>query len=183
MFRNDHEPTEMPNPEVVRVAQRRRFSAGEKLCILEEAEACTQPGEIGALLRREPVYSSYLSRWRQARDRGQAGQERSATLLSSTVIASPPARLPDPACLFAHLGLERSLTLLCTSLHMLNSSEALSYPYWHMRNPTRTRDFGSGGSSHSATCIVERQGTLVQYWGRLWAPICMPWSLERSSLT
>jgi transposase-like protein len=38
---------------------------------LEEAEACTEPGEIGALLRREGIYSSYLSRWRQARERGQ----------------------------------------------------------------------------------------------------------------
>ena len=71
MSRNGNERTEMPDPEVVPVAQRRRFSAGEKLRILEEAEACTEPGEIGALLRREAVYSSYLSRWRQARDGGQ----------------------------------------------------------------------------------------------------------------
>ena len=38
---------------------------------MEEAEACIGPGEIGALVRREGIYSSYLSRWRQARDRGQ----------------------------------------------------------------------------------------------------------------
>jgi transposase-like protein len=61
----------MPDPEVVPVAQRRQFTAKEKLRILEEADACTEPGEIGALLRREGIYSSYLSRWRQARDRGQ----------------------------------------------------------------------------------------------------------------
>ena len=71
MSRNGNERTEMPDPEVVPAAQRRRFTAGEKLRILEEAEACSEPGEIGALLRRERVYSSYLSRWRQARDRGQ----------------------------------------------------------------------------------------------------------------
>ena len=71
MSRNGNERTEMPDPEVVPAAQRRRFTAGEKLRILEEAEACSEPGEIGALLRREGVYSSYLSRWRQARDRGQ----------------------------------------------------------------------------------------------------------------
>jgi transposase-like protein len=53
------------------MAERRRFSAEEKLRIVEEADACTEPGEIGALLRREGIYSSYLSRWRQARDRGQ----------------------------------------------------------------------------------------------------------------
>jgi transposase-like protein len=49
----------------------RKFSREEKLRILEEADACTEPGEIGALIRREGIYSSYLSRWRQARDRGQ----------------------------------------------------------------------------------------------------------------
>jgi transposase len=71
MSRDGDERTEMPDPEVVPVAQRRRFTASEKLRILEEAEACTEPGEIGALVRREGIYSSYLSRWRQARDRGQ----------------------------------------------------------------------------------------------------------------
>lgn len=70
-FRDGDERTEMPDPEVVPAAERRRFSAGEKLRILEEAEDCTEPGEIGALVRREGIYSSYLSRWRQARDRGQ----------------------------------------------------------------------------------------------------------------
>jgi transposase-like protein len=53
------------------MAERRRFTAEEKLRVLEEADACTEPGEIGALVRREGIYSSYLSRWRQARDRGQ----------------------------------------------------------------------------------------------------------------
>ena len=71
MSGNDDERARMPDPEVVPLAERRRFTAGEKLRILEEAEGCTDPGEIGALLRREGIYSSYLSRWRQARDRGQ----------------------------------------------------------------------------------------------------------------
>jgi hypothetical protein len=44
MSRNGNERPEMPDPEVVPVAQRRRFSAGEELRIQEEAEACTQPG-------------------------------------------------------------------------------------------------------------------------------------------
>jgi len=39
--------------------------------ILEEADACTEPGELGALLRREGIYSSYVSRWRRARGRGE----------------------------------------------------------------------------------------------------------------
>jgi transposase len=71
MSRDGDERAEIRDPEVVPVAQRRRFSAGEKLRILEEAEACVEPGEFGALLRREGIYSSYVSRWRQARDRGQ----------------------------------------------------------------------------------------------------------------
>ena len=70
MSRNGNERSKMLDPEVVPVAQRRQFTAKEKLRILEEAEACTEPNEIGALLRREGIYSSYLSRWRQARDRG-----------------------------------------------------------------------------------------------------------------
>jgi transposase len=71
MSRNGDERSRVPDPEVEPMAQRRRFNAGEKLRILEEADACTEPGEMGALLRREGVYSSYVSRWRQARDRGQ----------------------------------------------------------------------------------------------------------------
>ena len=68
MSRNE---TNMPDPEVVPTAERRRFTKQEKMRILKEADACTEPGELGALLRREGIYSSYLSRWRRARDRGE----------------------------------------------------------------------------------------------------------------
>lgn len=61
---------EKPNPEVVPRAQRRRFGAGYKLRILREVEACSQPGEVGALLRREGLYSSLVSDWRKQRDLG-----------------------------------------------------------------------------------------------------------------
>lgn len=57
------------DPEVVATAKRRRFSANEKRRILAEADACTKPGELGALLRREGIYSSMLSTWRKQRDR------------------------------------------------------------------------------------------------------------------
>ena len=60
----------VPDPEVVPVAERRQFNAAYKLRILAEVDQCTEPGEIGALLRREGVYSSYLSRWRCAREQG-----------------------------------------------------------------------------------------------------------------
>jgi transposase-like protein len=51
-------------------AKRRIFSAAEKLRILREAERCPQ-GELGALLRREGIYSSHLTHWRRERERGQ----------------------------------------------------------------------------------------------------------------
>lgn len=52
-------------------ATRRRFSAEEKLRVLRLADACTLPGEIGALLRREGLYSSHLMEWRRAREAGE----------------------------------------------------------------------------------------------------------------
>ncbi len=59
-----------PDPEVVAKPSRRRFSAKYRLRILEEADRCTQPGEIGRLLRREGLHSSHLSVWRKARRNG-----------------------------------------------------------------------------------------------------------------
>jgi transposase-like protein len=59
------------DPEVSPTPARRQFSAEEKLRILAEVDACTERGEIGAIIRREGIYSSYLSRWRRARDRGE----------------------------------------------------------------------------------------------------------------
>lgn len=50
--------------------RRRRFSAEYRLRILRQADACTMPGELGALLRREGLYSSSLANWRRQRDRG-----------------------------------------------------------------------------------------------------------------
>jgi transposase len=60
-----------PDPEVAPKASRRTFSASEKLRILNQADACTQPGQIGALLRREGLYSSHLVKWRRLRAAGQ----------------------------------------------------------------------------------------------------------------
>jgi transposase len=60
----------VPDPELVERPRRRRFSAEYKLAILREADGCGKPGEIGALLRREGLYSSLLTEWRRARDSG-----------------------------------------------------------------------------------------------------------------
>ncbi len=57
--------------EVVAKAKRRRFTAAYKRRMLQEAERCTKPGEVGALLRREGLYSSHLTTWRAARARGE----------------------------------------------------------------------------------------------------------------
>ena len=62
---------EMPRTEVVAKAKRKRFTAAEKLRILREVDACQGSGEIGALLRREGIYSSYLTTWRRQRERGE----------------------------------------------------------------------------------------------------------------
>lgn len=59
-----------PEPELVERPRRRTFTAEYKLRILNEAEACTESGEIGALLRREGLYSGHLSKWRRQREAG-----------------------------------------------------------------------------------------------------------------
>jgi transposase len=67
---NGSEPVGQPEPEVVPKAVRRSFSAAYKLRIVEEADQCTERGQIGALLRREGLYSSQLATWRRLRDEG-----------------------------------------------------------------------------------------------------------------
>jgi transposase len=58
--------------EVTEKAKRRGFTAEYKKKILDEADRCTKSGELGALLRREGLYSSHLAAWRQVRrERGE----------------------------------------------------------------------------------------------------------------
>jgi len=97
MVGNGSDGTGLVDPEVVPLARRRGFSAGEKLRILEEADACTEPGDLGALLRREGIYTSYLSRWRRARKRGQLSAlgpgDRGRKPLSDAALARKVTRL------------------------------------------------------------------------------------------
>ena len=60
----------VPVTEVSQKAVRRKFTAKYKLSILQQADACTKPGDIAALLRREGLYSSNLNTWRRQRDQG-----------------------------------------------------------------------------------------------------------------
>ncbi len=62
--------------EVEPKAQRRTFSASYKQRILQEADACRGSGQLGALLRREGLYSSHLTTWRRQRDQGELGTKK-----------------------------------------------------------------------------------------------------------
>jgi transposase-like protein len=61
------------DPEVVAIARRRQFSPAEKRRIVAAADRCTQPGAVGALLRREGIYSSQLAAWRKNRAAADGG--------------------------------------------------------------------------------------------------------------
>ena len=65
-----------PDPEVPARHARRRFTTAYKLEILRKAEACIRHGELGALLRKEGLYSSHLVTWRQQRDSGLTPKKR-----------------------------------------------------------------------------------------------------------
>jgi len=62
--------SDRPDPEVPEKTPRRRFTAKYKLDVLKKADACTHATDLGALLRREGLYSSNLSTWRRQRDQG-----------------------------------------------------------------------------------------------------------------
>ena len=59
-----------PDPEVPEKKARRKFTAKYKLQVLQEADACTEPGQLGSFLRRKGLYSSNLTTWRRQRDEG-----------------------------------------------------------------------------------------------------------------
>ena len=67
----EHVVESRPNPEVLERPRRRRFTAAYKLDVLEQADRCVNPGELGAFLRREGLYHSNLATWRQQREEGQ----------------------------------------------------------------------------------------------------------------
>ncbi len=63
-------PAGVPDPELVEGPKRRRFTAVYKLRVLREVDACSRSAEVGALLRREGLYSSILCKWRTEREAG-----------------------------------------------------------------------------------------------------------------
>ena len=68
---SNNEKVKRPDPEVLEKPVRRKFTAAYKLKIVEAAEGFTELGQIGALLRREGLYSSQLSTWGNQRQQGQ----------------------------------------------------------------------------------------------------------------
>lgn len=82
-------PMSPPETGVAATRTRRSFSPAYKRQILAQAEACTKPGELGALLRREGLYSSHLAFWRAAQRRGE--------LQGAPKRRGPVAAVPDPA--------------------------------------------------------------------------------------
>ena len=71
MARNGNTPAGQPNPEVVAQSRRRTFSLDYRRRIVQEADGCHEAGQMGALLRREGLYSSHLTTWRRQRERGE----------------------------------------------------------------------------------------------------------------
>jgi len=68
---NNHPVHQDPDPEVVSQAKRRQYSDSYKKQILEEYDACGESGGKGALLRREGIYSSYITTWRKQQNRAE----------------------------------------------------------------------------------------------------------------
>jgi transposase len=85
MTMTDKQRPVVPPTEVQPKATRRTFSAAYKASILAEADACTKPGEVGALLRREGLYSSHLTEWRGLRKQAELDA------------LAPKRRGPEPA--------------------------------------------------------------------------------------
>ena len=80
-------PRSLQDVQVTATSRRRRFTAKYKLNIVREADACTKQGELGVLLRREGLYSSHLTDWRRARQKGE--------LLKPPKVGRPPKAM-DP---------------------------------------------------------------------------------------
>jgi transposase-like protein len=115
---NGHNPTAQsiepnasrPEPKVTQRAARRHFTDADKLRILAEADACKLPGQLGALLRREGLYSSTLASFRKQRDEGKLGKDPDLVRLKRQ--DKEAARLRD-ARTIAHLRAEnQKLTIL-----------------------------------------------------------------------
>ena len=99
----------IPDPAVLEKPVRRRFTAEYKRRILHEADRCTASGQLGALLRREGLYSSLLSTWRRQRDEG--------TLIGLTPKRRGRKANPDAPVIAENDRLRRENLRLAAKLH------------------------------------------------------------------
>ncbi len=104
-----------PDPQAVPKAERRHFSAEYKTQILAEADACTERGQVGALLRREGLYSSHLDKWRKQRARGQLapGAQLAPLVQVRRVQTFPAQQRPDLAALGTGIGFCQNVRFVC----------------------------------------------------------------------
>ena len=84
-----HPPVLVHSTEVSSIRRRRSFTSAQKLQIVREADACTERGALGALLRREGLYASQLAQWRRAYERGE--------LRGASRARGPAPKLIDPS--------------------------------------------------------------------------------------
>lgn len=92
----------VPDPEVPEKTVRRTFTAAYKLRILKEAEQCTEPGQVGALLRREGLYSSNLTLWRRQVQEGLLPKKRGPVAHTTDPRARRSAELEPENAKLAH---------------------------------------------------------------------------------
>lgn len=126
-------PSAAPDPEVRAVAKRRRFTAAYKLSVLDEADRCSSAGGIGALLRREGLYSSHLTVWRREREAGALaalGRRRGRKAMLSAEHKRLAALQADNARLQRELEQARTIIevqkKLCTLLGLPTAASAES---------------------------------------------------------
>ena len=135
-----------PDPEVVPKAERRKFTAEYKQRILAEADACTQRGEIGALLRREGLYRSHLDKWREQRRAGAL-----QALTPQPRGASPTRRRPrSPGCAAKTNGSSSA----CSGPRQLSRSKKNSQrcSAWRRARATRSHDPNGRRTGGLARC-------------------------------
>ena len=130
----------VPEVEVVAKATRRRFTAEYKRKILREADACTEPGAIGALLRREGLYSSNLTTWRAQRQRGE--------LAGLTPKQRGPAPKPKNPLAGRVSALEREVTRLTARAQRAEALVELQKKWRSSWGPPGRRPAGKPDGGH-----------------------------------
>ena len=146
-----------PDPAVVAKPTRRQFTAEYRLRILEEADRCTRPGEVGRLLRREGLYTSHLAAWRKSR--------RSGSLQGLT----PKKRGAKPA---EHNPLSPKVRQLEAKVARLEKELATAHTILEVReklpgcwdSASTTGRIADGGP---VACIARRRGASVPGTGRV----------------